>query len=218
MAANNFGKVPTPGELTEADQKILDLAEQAFDVVGEALQHSRFKQGITHAMHVVGEANAYVAEMQPWKLAKVIKTAKAGAGTDSATDAADVAALEDRLATVLWVALQVVSDANTLLTPYIPNIAQQVHETLGRTGVWAAHPQVVEVTDDMPVDVVGVGVPQAGRTYPVIMGDYGNQQAVWRRTPVEPGVALQKPKPLIAKLDPELGETGPEWAPVSGRA
>jgi len=64
----------------------------------------------------------------------------------------------------------------------------------------------------------GVGVPQAGRTYPVIMGDYGNQQAVWRRTPVEPGVALQKPKPLIAKLDPELGETGPEWAPVSGRA
>ena len=119
---------------------------------------------------------------------------------------------------MLWVALQVVSDANTLLTPYIPNIAQQVHETLGRTGVWAAHPQVVEVTDDMPVDVVGVGVPQAGRTYPVIMGDYGNQQAVWRRTPVEPGVALQKPKPLIAKLDPELGETGPEWAPVSGRA
>ena len=227
MAANNFEKVPTPGELTEADQKILDLAEQAFDVVGEALQHSRFKQGITHAMHVVGEANAYVAEMQPWKLAKAIKTAKAGAagaGADSATDAADaadaadVAALEDRLATVLWVALQVVSDANTLLTPYIPNIAQQVHETLGRTGVWAAHPQVVEVTDDMPMDVVGVGVPQAGRTYPVIMGDYGNQQAVWRRTPVEPGVALQKPKPLIAKLDPELGETGPEWAPVSGRA
>ena len=197
MAANNFGKVPTPGELTEADQKILDLAEQAFDVVGEALQHSRFKQGITHAMHVVGEANAYVAEMQPWKLAKAIKTAKAGAanaGVDSATD------------------------ANTLLTPYIPNIAQQVHETLGRTGVWAAHPQVVEVADDMPADVVGVGVPQAGRTYPVIMGDYGNQQAVWRRTPVEPGTVLQKPKPLIAKLDPELGETGPKWAPVSGKA
>ena len=149
MAANNFGKVPTPGELTEADQKILDLAEQAFDVVGEALQHSRFKQGITHAMHVVGEANAYVAEMQPWKLAKVIKTAKAGAagaGADSATDAADaadaadVAALEDRLATVLWVALQVVSDANTLLTPYIPNIAQQVHETWAGRGV-AAHPR-----------------------------------------------------------------------------
>jgi methionine--tRNA ligase len=191
-------------------------------VVGEALQHSRFKQGITHAMHVVGEANAYVAEMQPWKLAKAIKTAKAGAaagaGVDSATDAEDVVALEDRLATVLWVALQVVSDANTLLTPYIPNIAQQVHETLGRTGVWAAHPQVVEVADDMPADVVGVGVPQAGRTYPVIMGDYGNQQAVWRRTPVEPGTALQKPKPLIAKLDPELGETGPKWAPVSGKA
>ena len=31
---------------------------------------------------------------------------------------------------------------------------------------------------------------------------------------MEPGVALSKPKPLVAKLDPELGETGPEWAPV----
>ena len=28
---------------------------------------------------------------------------------------------------------------------------------------------------------------------------------------------LEKPKPLIAKLDPELGVTGPEWAPVTPR-
>ena len=31
---------------------------------------------------------------------------------------------------------------------------------------------------------------------------------------VTPGTELSKPQPLIAKLDPELGETGPEWAPV----
>lgn len=197
MAHKNFGEVPTPGELTAADRKILDLAEQAFDVVGESLRHSRFKQGITHAMHVVGEANAYIAEMAPWKLAK----------DDSQ---------RERLATVLWTALQVVSDANALLTPYIPGIAQQVHETLGRTGVWAAQAQVVEVTDDMPVDIVGVGLPAAGQGYPVIMGDYSQQQAVWRRVDVEPGTVLAKPQPLITKLDPELGETGPAWAPVQG--
>jgi methionyl-tRNA synthetase len=28
------------------------------------------------------------------------------------------------------------------------------------------------------------------------------------------GRPLDKPKPLFAKLDAELGETGPEWAPI----
>jgi methionyl-tRNA synthetase len=27
-------------------------------------------------------------------------------------------------------------------------------------------------------------------------------------------VPLSKPTPLFAKLDPELAETGPEWAPI----
>ena len=36
--------------------------------------------------------------------------------------------------------LQVVQDANTLLTPFLPHAAQQVHEALGGTGVWAAQP------------------------------------------------------------------------------
>lgn len=195
MAHKNFGQVPTPAELTEDDQQILNLAEQAFAVVGAALAQSKFKQGITHAMHVVGEANAYIAEQEPWKLAK-----------DETQ--------RERLATVLWTALQVVSDANVLLTPYLPHIAQQVHETLGRDGVWAAQPQIIEVSDDMPVAPSGAGVPELGQRYPVIMGDYDSQQAVWRRVPVVAGTKLNKPQPLIAKLDPKLGETGPEWARV----
>ena len=107
-----------------------------------------------------------------------------------------------------------VSDANVLLTPYLPHIAQQVHETLGRDGVWAAQPQIIEVSDDMPVAPSGAGVPELGQQYPVIMGDYDSQQAVWRRVPVVAGTKLNKPQPLIAKLDPKLGETGPEWARV----
>ncbi|MCS4536378.1 methionine--tRNA ligase [Corynebacterium sp. HS2168-gen11] len=195
MAHKNFGAVPTPGQLYDADRELLAKAEAAFDIVGEALAHSRFKQGITHAMSIVGDANAYIAEMEPWKLAK-----------DETQ--------RERLATVLWTALQVVSDVNVLLTPYLPHIAQDVFTTLGFTGVWAAKPQVVEVTDDMPVEPIGVGVPAAGQSYPVIMGDYAEQQAKWQRLDVVPGTVLEKPKPLIAKLDPELGETGPSWAPV----
>lgn len=196
MAHKNFGEVPTPGELSDSDLKILNLAEEAFAVVGAALAQSKFKQGITHAMHVVGEANAYIAEQQPWKLAK----------DDSQ---------RERLATVLWTALQVVSDINVLLTPYLPHIAQRVHETLGREGIWAAQPEVVEVTDDMPVSLVGVGLPQEGHSYPVIMGDYQSQQATWQRVAVVAGTKLNKPQPLIAKLDPKLGETGPHWAQIT---
>lgn len=195
MANKNFGEVPVPAALEEADQKILDLAETTMQQVGEYLSQSKFKAGITAAMHVVGEANAYIAEMEPWKLAK-----------DDTQ--------RERLATVLWTALQVVSDCNVMLTPYLPHIAQSVHETLGRDGVWAAAPEIQEVVDDVEVELVGVGLPEEGQSYPIITGDYQNQQATWARVEMVPGTPLAKPKPLIAKLDPELGETGPEWAPV----
>ncbi|MCZ9293751.1 methionine--tRNA ligase [Corynebacterium meitnerae] len=195
MAHKNFGEVPVPGTLTDADHAILDLAERTFAEAGEELSAAKFKNAITKIMHVVGEANAYIADQEPWKLAK-----------DETQ--------RERLATVLWTALQVVSDCNAMLTPFIPHTAQKVHETLGRDGIWAATPRVEEVTDDEDLDLIGVGLPEKGQSYPVITGDYTTQQATWGRVDVAPGTKLEKPQPLIAKLDPELGETGPEWAPV----
>jgi methionyl-tRNA synthetase len=97
----------------------------------------------------------------------------------------------------------VVSDANTLLTPFLPHAAQQVHELLGGSGVWAAQPQLRDVTDD------------DGSEYPVLTGDYAAEQATWRSIPIEVGRPLAKPTPLFAKLDPKLADTGPTWAPVN---
>ena len=74
-------------------------------------------------MRVVGAANKYISDTEPWKL------------KDD----------PDRRDTVLHTALQVVSDANTLLTPFLPHAAQQVHEALGGTGIWAAQPEIREV-------------------------------------------------------------------------
>ncbi|MGO1911602.1 MAG: methionine--tRNA ligase, partial [Corynebacterium sp.] len=148
---------------------------------------------------IVDRGNQYIAAQEPWKLAK-----------DESQ--------RERLATVLHTALQVVSDANTLLTPYLPFSAQQVFETLGGTGVWAAQPKVVEVTDDSPRTPVGVGLPAEGRSYPVIMGDYDDQKAHWGRTALTAGTPLAKPSPLFTKLDPELAETGPSWASVQASA
>lgn len=195
MAYKNFGEVPAPAALEDADKVILQLAEDTFAAAAANLEQSKFKQAITAIMHVVGEANAYIAAMEPWKLAK-----------DETQ--------RERLATVLWTALQVVSDCNVMLTPFLPFTAQKVHETLGRDGVWAAHPEIQEVVDDIPVELVGVGLPPENHPYPIITGDYTAQQATWQRVDVVPGTSLSKPKPLVAKLDPELAETGPEWAPV----
>ncbi|MDG3012246.1 methionine--tRNA ligase [Rhodococcus sp. D2-41] len=200
MAHKNFGQIPKPGTLTDADAALLQTAKAAFDTVGAHLGRSRFRAAAGEAMRVVTAANRYISDTEPWKLAK---------DPDQA----------DRLATVLHTSLQVVSDANAMLTPFLPHSAQKVHEALGGQGVWAALPEIREVDDlvseVLPEGPVGVGLPAEGRSYPVIMGDYANEQAQWSRTEITPGTPLAKPSPLFAKLDTALGETGPEWAPIA---
>ncbi|RIJ77375.1 methionine--tRNA ligase [Nakamurella silvestris] len=190
MAHKNFGVIPTPGTRHEVDAELLRASAAAFDTVGEFLGRSRFKQASTEAMRVVTLANRYISETEPWKL-----------GGDP-----------ERQATVLHTALQVVDDAKTLLTPFLPHSSQGVFEALGGSGVWAAQPRITEVTE-LEDDVEGVGVPPI-RDYPVLTGDYVNQEATWARTEIPVGRALNKPVPLFPKLDPKLGETGPEWAPI----
>jgi methionyl-tRNA synthetase len=90
--------------------------------------------------------------------------------------------------TVLHVALQLVDDAKTLLTPFLPRSSQQVHEMLGGTGTWSDMPYVAEVDED------------GGPSYPVITGRYDGD-ARWASAPLRPGTPLATPKPLFTKLD-----------------
>ncbi|MEV6243268.1 methionine--tRNA ligase [Lentzea sp. NPDC051838] len=182
MAHKNVGAIPKATALTDADHELLRQSKAAFDTVGAHLRRSRFKQASGEAMRVIQAANKYLSDQEPWKL------------KDD----------PDRRDSVLHTALQVVQDANTLMTPFLPHSAQKVHEALGGTGVWAAQPEMTEVTD--------LDIPE--RSYPVLTGDYAGEQAKWESTPLEVGRPLQKPSPLFAKLDSKLGETGPEWAPI----
>jgi methionyl-tRNA synthetase len=184
MAHRNVGAVPQPAALEAVDFELLATSRMAFDTVGTLLERNRFKAAIGEAMRVVGAANKYLSEQEPWKR-----------GDDPA-----------RRDTILHTALQVVSDANTLLTPFLPHAAQQVHEQLGGIGVWSAQPKITEVSE-----IVEGGGPD----YPVITGDYAAEQARWRSIPIEAGRPLAKPTPLFTKLDPSLGDTGPAWAPIS---
>ncbi|MPZ27023.1 MAG: methionine--tRNA ligase [Micromonosporaceae bacterium] len=173
MAAKNFGVVPpvAPAGLTDLDSALLGKARDGFGVVGDLIGRHRQKQAIGEAMRIVAEANKYLSEQAPWKLRE--------------TD-------RDRMGTILHVALQVVSDCNTLLTPFLPHSAQRVHEQLGGTGVHAPMPQIREV-DDL----------DGGPGYPVLTGDY-RVGARWESVPLPAGRPLAPPKPVFRKLDPSI--------------
>ena len=183
MAHKNVGAVPKPTAPTAEDAALLAQSKAAFAVVGDNLRRSRFKAAVGEAMRVVSAANKYLSDQEPWKR------------KDD----------PERRDTILHTALQVVSDANTLLTPFLPHSAQKVHEALGGTGVWSAQPRIVEVTD--------LDVPE--RSYPILTGEYAAEQAKWEQVDIEVGRPLDKPSPLFAKLDAALGDTGPECAPIT---
>jgi methionyl-tRNA synthetase len=167
FAARNIGSIPEAGALTALDRDLLAGSRQAFDTVGEHLGASRFKFAITEAMRTVAEANKYFSEQAPWKLRE----------SDP-----------ERMRTVLHVALQLVDDAKTLLTPFLPRSSQQVHEMLGGTGTWSDMPHVAEVDED------------GGAPYPVITGRYDGA-ARWSSEPLGVGAPLAVPAPLFTKLD-----------------
>ncbi|MDM7855552.1 methionine--tRNA ligase [Cellulomonas alba] len=173
MIHKNFGEIPAATQRLRVDEALLAETTTAFGRVGELVGTHRHKAAIGEAMRVVQEANRYISETEPWKLTSD----------------------RDRLATVLNTAAQAVSDANTLLAPFLPHSAQKVHEVLGGTGTFAPQPRIEEVTD----------LDDASRSYPVITGDYSAVPA-WTPVPVKPGTPVAKPTPVFTKLDDSIVE------------
>lgn len=170
MAAKNFGAIPAAGEPTDADRALLEVARAGFGTVGDLIEKHRQKQAIGEAMRVVAEANKYFSEQAPWKLKED----------------------PDRMGAVLHTALQVVSDANTMLSPFLPHSAQKVHELLGGDGVHTPSPEIREVSD-----------LDGGPAYPILSGDYATG-ARWESVPLPAGRQLAAPKPVFRKLDPSI--------------
>ena len=173
MTAKNLGAVPGPGALTDADHDMLTTSRNAFASIGALLDRSRQKAAIGAAMGVVGAANKYLSDMEPWKLKN----------SDP-----------ERMASVLHVALQVVDDAKTLLTPFLPSSSQKVHDLIRGAGAWATMPDLVEVAEQ-----TAAGSP----SYSVLTGEY-DTGARWESVPIPVGRALDAPKPVFTKLDPSI--------------
>jgi methionyl-tRNA synthetase len=171
FTAKNLGSLPAAGELTDVDRALLATTEAAFGTVGADLERSRMRAALSETMRVVSEANKYLSEQAPWKLRE---------------------SSPERMATILHVALQAVSDCTTMIAPFLPQTSQQVHELLGRDGVLAPQPELREV-DDL----------DGGPAYPILTGDY--QTSVrWQRDLLNVGNPVAPPTPLFAKLDPSV--------------
>jgi methionyl-tRNA synthetase len=179
FAAKNVGTIPAAGHLTDTDHTLLAHSKASFGVVGEHLSRARFKFAITESMRIIAEANKYFSEQEPWKLRQ---------------------ADPERMKTVLHVTLQVIDDAKTLLTPFLPRSSQAVYEMLGGTGSWAGMPRLEAAEEE------------GGPSYQVITGSYDDSPR-WGSRPIMVGTPLAAPTPLFAKLDPsvideELGRLG----------
>ncbi|WP_427383813.1 methionine--tRNA ligase [Janibacter sp. G56] len=142
MLAKNFGEIPQPGPLEPVDEALLATIRDGFGTVGDLIGRHRQKAAIGEAMRLVGEANKYVSDTEPFKLK----------GEDQ----------RERLATVLHTLVQAVSDLNTIMSPFLPHSSNTIHGVLGGEGEFMPMPRLEEVED--------LDDPQ--RRYLVITGEY----------------------------------------------
>ena len=125
-AHRNFGEIPKPGQLTNADNGIIGEIEMALDTVGHLLEQARFQVALKTAMGMAAKVNVYLGTEQPWH---TIKTDRERAGT------------------ILYVALRCVDNLKTMLTPFLPFSSQRLHRMLGYDDVIAPQPEVREVSE-----------------------------------------------------------------------
>jgi methionyl-tRNA synthetase len=174
MIHRSFGQIPPAGELTTQDQALLASVRRGFTTVGALIERHRQKQALSEAMRVVAEVNKYVTDQAPFKLKAEHE--------------------RERLATILHVIAQAVSDCTTMLCPFLPHSCNQVHTAMGGVGQIAPMPRTEQV-DDL----------DGGESYLIITGDYTGTPA-WASRPITVGTAISKPYPIFTKLDPSVVE------------
>ncbi|WP_101689103.1 methionine--tRNA ligase [Dysgonomonas massiliensis] len=102
-------KVPVMGELTDYDQQtIADFANVKLSIESY-LENYRFRDALKETMNLARIGNKYLADTEPWKLAK----------TDM-----------DRVATILNLSLQITANLSIAFEPFMPNSTAKLREFL----------------------------------------------------------------------------------------
>lgn len=104
------GVVPAAGELSTADSAALGEIAEAQAKVADLIERYRFREALLEAMNLARAGNKYLADEEPWKLAK----------TDP-----------ERVKTIMNVALQIAGACSVILDPFIPNSCGKLRSALG---------------------------------------------------------------------------------------
>ena len=103
------GKVPQAGELTEYDKETLKEFADVKTEVEKLLNVFKFRDAQKEAMNLARIGNKYLADTEPWKLAK----------TDM-----------DRVATILNISLQLVANLAIAFEPFLPFSSEKLRRML----------------------------------------------------------------------------------------
>lgn len=139
VAKNCDAQVPTPGELTDDDRALLAQADALLAKVRAEFDVQALHLGLEAIWHVLGETNRYFSQQEPWVLRK----------TDPA-----------RMATVLYVTLEVVRIVGILVQPVMPGSAEKILDLLGQT------PEARTFTDLETRIVAGTPLPKPVGVFP----------------------------------------------------
>ena len=106
------GKVPQAGELTDYDRNTIAEFMNVKEVLENNLNNFHFREAKKEAMNLARIGNKYLADTEPWKLAK----------TDMA-----------RVATIMNLAMQITANLAIAFEPFLPFSAEKLRNMIGLT-------------------------------------------------------------------------------------
>ena len=134
VAKNCDGRVPVPGEFTEADRKILVGASALYEPVRADYDEQAFHRALERIWTVLADTNAYFAEQEPWTLRKNGEF--------------------ERMNTVLYVTLEVVRQVAILMQPVMSSSMEKLLDLLGvaegEERLFAALPKNLKAGKELP--------------------------------------------------------------------
>lgn len=93
------GKVPALGELTDYDKETIAEVQAIKSTIEKELDTYHFREALKTAMNLARIGNKYLADTEPWKLAKTEMS---------------------RVATILNIALQITANLTIVFSPFLP--------------------------------------------------------------------------------------------------
>ncbi len=104
-----FGEVPAPGAYSNVDEQTMVTLRAYPAVIASSIEKYRFREAQGELMNLARLGNKYLADEEPWKMIK--------------TD-------EERVKTVMYVALQIAAALATLSEPFLPFTSAKLKKIL----------------------------------------------------------------------------------------